>query len=86
MEEKGEEEKEEEEKHEVEGERVSIREMGGAPRNPAPGNHSLVRIVNQSGCHCADALGRQTYCRVPTSLRSTSPFSDEQIGKTEQHQ
>ena len=31
-----------------------MREMGAAPRNPAPGNHSLVWIVKPSGCHCAD--------------------------------
>ena len=35
------------------------REMGGAPMNPAPRNHLLVRMVRQSGCHCADALGGQ---------------------------
>ena len=36
----------------------------------------LVRIVKPSGCHCSDALGGETYRRVPTPLRSTSPFSD----------
>ena len=30
----------------------SIREMEGAPRNPAPRNHFLVWIVKPSGCHC----------------------------------
>ena len=33
---------------------LELREMGGAPRNPAPGNHFLVRIVKPSGCHCTD--------------------------------
>ena len=49
--------------------------MGGAPRNPAPGNHLLVWIVKPSGCHCPDAFGGTTYRRMPTPLRSTSPFS-----------
>ena len=31
-----------------------MREIRGAPRNPAPGNHFLVRIVKLSGCHCTD--------------------------------
>ena len=30
------------------------REMGGAPRNPAPRSHFLVWIVKPSGCHCTD--------------------------------
>ena len=51
-----------------------IREMGGAPRNPAPRNHFLVGIVKPSGCHCVDAFGGKTYRRVPTPLRSTSTF------------
>ena len=50
-----------------------IREMGGAPRNPAPRNHLLVRIVKPSGCHCTDASGGEKCRRVPTPLRSTSP-------------
>ena len=32
----------------------TLREMGGAPRDPAPRNHFLVRIVKPSGCHCTD--------------------------------
>ena len=39
---------------------VIIREMGGAPRNPAPRNHFLVWIVKPSGCHCTDAFGEKT--------------------------
>ena len=31
-----------------------LREMGGAPRNPAPRNQWLVRIVKPLGCHCTD--------------------------------
>ena len=49
----------------------TTREMGGAPRNPAPRNHFLVQIVKPSGCHCTDALGGEKYGRVPTPLRST---------------
>ena len=30
------------------------REMGGAPRNPAPRSHFLVWIVTPSSCHCTD--------------------------------
>ena len=50
--------------------------MGGAPRNPAPTNHLLVWIVKPSGCHCTDDFGGNKYRRVPTPLRSTSPFSE----------
>ena len=46
------------------------REMGGAPRNPAPRNHFLVWIVKSPGCHCRDALGGKEYRRVPTPLRA----------------
>ena len=31
-----------------------LREMGSAPRNPAPRSHFLVWIVKPSGCHCTD--------------------------------
>ena len=31
-----------------------VREMGGAPGNPAPRNHFSVRLVKPSGCHCTD--------------------------------
>ena len=34
-----------------------MKEMGGAPRNPAPRNHFFVWIVKPSGCHCTDAFG-----------------------------
>ena len=61
----------------------STREMGGAPRNPAPRSHFLVWIVKPSGFHCTDghltsrvSLRIKAYRRVPTPLRSTSPFSD----------
>ena len=53
--------------------------MGGSPRNPAPRNHLLAWIVKPSGCHCTDAFGGKRYRRVPTPLRSTSPFSDREI-------
>ena len=56
-----------------------VREMGGASRSPAPRNHLLVWIVKPSGCRCTDALGGKTYRRVPTPLRSTSPFSDQDV-------
>ena len=50
-----------------------LREMGGAPRNPAPKSHFLVWIVKPSGCHCTDAFGGDKYRWVPTPLRSTFP-------------
>ena len=53
-----------------------LREMGGAPRNRAPRNHFSVWTVKPSGCHCTHACGGNQYRRVPTPLRSTSPFSD----------
>ena len=53
--------------------------MGGAPRNLAPRNHFLVRIVKPSGCHCTDAFGGNKYRRVPTPPGSTSPFSDSRM-------
>ena len=52
-----------------------ILEMGGAPKNPAPRNHPSVRIVKSPGCRRTDAFGREECRRVPTPLRSTSPFS-----------
>ena len=51
---------------------ANIRQMGGAPRNPAPGNHLLVWILKPSGCHCTGPIGGETYRRVPTPLRSAS--------------
>ena len=64
--------------------------MGGAPRNPAPRNHLLVWIVKPSGCHCTDGHltsrafteGFKKYCRVPSPLRSTSPFSERRDART----
>ena len=56
--------------------RLSVREPGGAPRNPAPRNYFLAWIVEPSGCQCTDALGGNKCRRAPTPLRSTSPFSD----------
>ena len=50
---------------------------GSASRNPPPRNHLLVLIVKSPGCHCRDALGGEEYRRVPTSLRSASPFSEQ---------
>ena len=45
----------------------SLREMGGASRNPAPRSHFLVWIVKPSGCHCTDALVEtNNYLRVRT--------------------
>ena len=48
---------------------ASLREMGGAPRNPAPRSHFLVRIVKPSGCHCTDGHLRS---RVSTEDRKIS--------------
>ena len=56
--------------------RVVVRQMGGAPRNPASKNHFVVWIVESSGCHCTDAFGGDNYRRVQIPPRSTSPFSD----------
>ena len=39
---------------------TSIRELGGAPRNPAPRNRFLAWIVKPSGCHCTGAFGGAT--------------------------
>ena len=36
---------------------LQSREMGSAPRNPAPRNHFWAWIVRPSGCHCTDAFG-----------------------------
>ena len=56
------------------------REMGGAPRNPAPRNRFLAWIVKPSGCHCTDASGGKNIveCRplsgalpLSLSIRST---------------
>ena len=41
-----------------------FREMAGAPRIPAPGNHFLTWIVKPSGCHCTDAIGGNKLCLV----------------------
>ena len=64
--------------------RDAVREMGGAPRNPAPRNHSFWRRLSnhqaatpQMGTWQAEFSPRtKRYRRVPTALRSTSPFSD----------
>ena len=53
----------------------TLREVGDAPRNPAPRNHFLVWILKSPGCHCPDAFGGKDYRRVPTPLRSPSPLS-----------
>ena len=65
----------------------SVREMGGAPRNPAPGNLCLVWIVKPSGCHCTYAFGGKDIveCRplsgaLPLSL--IRPRSECRQGKT----
>ena len=64
---------------------VMLGEMEGAPRNPAPRSHLLVRIVKQSGCHCTDGyltggLKHIVECRPrfllplsPTTLASMAP-------------
>ena len=58
------------------GTRWAIREMGGAPRNPAPRNHFLVRIVKPSGCHCTD--GHLT-SRVFTEDQQISQSADAML-------
>ena len=42
---------------------IITQEMGGAPRNPAPGNHFLMRSVKPSGCHCVGAFGGKKVSR-----------------------
>ena len=51
-----------------------LREMVGAPKNPAPSHHFWVWIVKPSGCHCTDAFGGQNIveCRP---LIGALPFS-----------
>ena len=48
-----------------------IRDMGGAPRNPAEPLFGLDCQTIRT-----DAFGGNTYRRVPTPLRNTSPFPD----------
>ena len=48
------------------------------PRNSAPRHHFLVRFAKPPGCHCTDAFRGKTHRRVPTPLRSDSPFPDHQ--------
>ena len=50
-----------------------LREMGGAPRNPAPRNHFLAWTAKPSGCHCTD--GHLT-SRVITDDRQISQSAD----------
>ena len=52
-----------------------IREMGGAPRNPALRNHLLAWIVKPSGCHCKDALGGKTTIVECRPLLGALPLS-----------
>ena len=55
----------------------SVREMGGAPRNPAPGNHLLAWIVKPSGCHCTDASGGREYVVECRPLLGALPLLSE---------
>ena len=54
---------------------VSVRDMGGAPRNPAPRKHFLAWIVKSSGCHCTDAFGGKNIadCRPLSVALPLSP-------------
>ena len=62
----------------------ATREMGGAPRNPAPRNHfscADCRTMRLPLHRCirwkhSEQNKKQTHRGVPTPLRSTSPFSD----------
>ena len=48
--------------------------MGGAPRNPAPRNHLLVRIVKPSGCHCTDGhLTSSVFTEDQTNIAECRP-------------
>ena len=56
-----------------------MREMGGAPRNPAPGTTFGCGLSNHQAATARMHLVEQkneNYRRVPTPLGSTSPFSD----------
>ena len=55
---------------------LSVREMGGAPRKPAPRNHLLVGIAKPSGCHCTDALGGKDIAECRHLLGAPPLFSD----------
>ena len=54
--------------------RAPVRELGGAPRSPAPRNLFLGWIVKPSGCHCTDAIGGNKNCRVPNHPLEHLPF------------
>ena len=52
----------------------TIREMGCAPRNPAPRNHFLVWIVKPSGCHCTDGhLTSRAFTEDPNRIVECRP-------------
>ena len=65
--------------------RIYIREMGGALRNPAPRNHSSVWMFKPSRLPLHGCIWWNKYRRVPTPLRSTSPFSDVSIHISKNH-
>ena len=65
-----------------------LRSMGGAPGNPALGTTVGCGLSNyQAATAQIWALDKQSfplrinnYCRVPTPIRSSSPFSDPCLG------
>ena len=67
----------------------SMREMGGAPRNPAPRSHFLVWIVKPSGRHCTEGhLTSRVFtedrkisseCRPPLGALPPSPTSGPSV-------
>ena len=54
----------------------ALREMGGAPRNPAPRSHFLAQVVKPSGHRCADAFGgtKIVECRPLLGALPLSPI------------
>ena len=52
---------------------VSVRDMGGAPRNPAPRKHFLAWIVKPPSCHCTDAFGKKNIVECRPLLGALPP-------------
>ena len=59
--------------------RCNIRDMGGAPRNPAPRNHFFVWIVKPSGCRYTDAFGGKNTPSPPTKSLGFRGFDSSRL-------
>ena len=66
----------------------TMREMGGAPRNPAPRNHLWVRIVKPSGCPMHGCIWWKTISQLPPTSpslqrsRQPPPCSSRMYGQS----